>query len=53
MKFRAVFIAVVIATAMIVSAYLLHSRRPRSEVEQPTAAFVRATGKCAECHLNL
>src|SRR5215472_14550944 len=52
MTFRAVFIAVVIATALIVSAYLLHSRRPRSELEQPTAAFVKATGKCAECHLN-
>jgi hypothetical protein len=53
MTFRAVFIAVVIATALIVSAYLLHSRRPRSELEQPNAAFVKATGKCAECHLNL
>jgi hypothetical protein len=53
MTFRAVFIAVVIATALIVSAYLLHSRRPRSELEQPSAAFVKATGKCAECHLNL
>jgi hypothetical protein len=52
MTFRAVFVAVVIATALIVSAYLLHSRRPRSELEQPSAAFVKATGKCAECHLN-
>lgn len=52
MSFRAVFIAIVIATALIVSAYLVHSRRPRMEVEQPSAAFVRASGKCAECHLN-
>ena len=52
MTFRAVFIALVIATALIVSAYLVHSRRPKSDLEQPNAAFVKATGKCAECHLN-
>src|SRR6478672_746764 len=52
MSFRAVFIAITIATALIVSAYLVNSRRPRVVVEQPSAAFVRASGKCAECHLN-
>ena len=52
MSFRAVFIAITIATALIVSAYLVNSRRPRMVVEQPSAAFVRASGKCAECHLN-
>jgi nitrate/TMAO reductase-like tetraheme cytochrome c subunit len=52
MTFRAVFIAITIATAMIVSAYLMNARRPRSQVEQPNAAFIKATGKCAECHLN-
>jgi nitrate/TMAO reductase-like tetraheme cytochrome c subunit len=52
MSFRAVFIAITIATAMIVAAYLINSRRPRLVVEQPSAAFVRASGKCAECHLN-
>jgi hypothetical protein len=52
MNFRAVFIAITIATAMIVAAYLVNSRRPRVIVEQPSAAFVRASGKCAECHLN-
>src|SRR5215470_937305 len=52
MNFRAVFIAITIATALILSAYLLNSRRPRTAVEQPSAAFVRASGKCAECHLN-
>jgi hypothetical protein len=52
MSFRAVFIAIVIATALIISAYLINSRRPREQVEQPSAAFVRATGKCAECHIN-
>src|SRR5215470_18138244 len=52
MNFRVVFIAVTIATALILSAYLVNSRRPRVVVEQPSAAFVRASGKCAECHLN-
>ncbi len=52
MNFRSVFIAIVIATGLIVAAYLVNSRRPRVEIEQPSAAFVRASGKCAECHLN-
>jgi hydroxylamine dehydrogenase len=52
MNFRAVFIAITLATAMIVTAYLVNSKRPRVVVEQPSAAFVRASGKCAECHLN-
>lgn len=50
MNFRAIFIAVVIATAMIVSAFLVNSARPRVVVEQPSADFVLASGKCAECH---
>src|SRR5215472_14788870 len=52
MSFRAVFIAITISTALILAAYLINSRRPRVVVEQPSAAFVRASGKCAECHLN-
>ena len=52
MNFRGVFVAITIATALILSAYLINSRRPRVIVEQPSAAFVRASGKCAECHLN-
>jgi hypothetical protein len=52
MNFRAVFVAVTIATALILAAYLINSRRPRLVVEQPSAAFVRASGKCAECHRN-
>ncbi|HZT78363.1 MAG TPA: multiheme c-type cytochrome [Vicinamibacterales bacterium] len=50
MSFRPVFIAVVIAFALIVSAFLINRARPRVETEQPSAAFVRASGKCAECH---
>jgi hydroxylamine dehydrogenase len=50
MSFRPVFIAVVIAFALIVSASLINRARPRIETEQPSAALVRASGKCAECH---
>ena len=50
MSFRPVFIAVIIAFALIISAFVLNRARPASETEQPSAEFVRATGKCAECH---
>src|SRR6185436_1546849 len=50
MSFRPVFIAVVVAFGLIVAAFLLNRARPRVETDQPTAALVRATGKCAECH---
>lgn len=50
MSFRSIFIAVVIAFALIVAAFLINRARPRVETAQPTAALVRATGKCAECH---
>ena len=52
MSFRSVFIAVVIATALVVAAWVINARRPGIETAQPTAALVRATGKCAECHRN-
>ena len=50
MSFRPVFIAVIIAFALIISAFVLNRARPGSDTEQPSAEFVRATGKCAECH---
>lgn len=49
-SFRGVFIAVVIGTALIVSAFLLNSRRPRVELVKGNVALIRATGKCADCH---
>lgn len=49
-SFTAVFFAVVISTALIIAAFLLNSRRPPAETQQPAAANVRASGKCAECH---
>lgn len=50
MSFRALFSTIVIATAMLVAAFLLNSQRPAAQVHQPSASFVRASGKCAECH---
>jgi hydroxylamine dehydrogenase len=53
MSFRSVFIAVTVAFALILGAFLVNRARPRVETEQPTADFVRASGKCAECHARL
>jgi hydroxylamine dehydrogenase len=50
MSFRPVFIAVVVGFSLILAAFLVNRQRPRIETDQPTAAFVRASGKCAECH---
>ena len=50
MSFRSVFVALTVAVALIVGAFLIHRARPRTDVEQPSAEFVKATGKCAECH---
>lgn len=52
MSFRSVFLGVVIAFALIVAAFLINRARPKVETEQPSADFVRASGKCAECHLR-
>jgi len=50
LPFRPVFIAVVIAFGLIVGAFLINRARPPVETSQPSAEFVRASGKCAECH---
>ena len=50
MTFKSVFAAVFIGTAMIVAAFLINSKRPSIETDQPGPEYVRATGKCAECH---
>jgi hypothetical protein len=52
MSFRPVFIAVVLAGALIVAAFLVNSWRPRDVTDQPTAALVKASGACAQCHVN-
>jgi hypothetical protein len=53
MSFRAVFIAIVIGTALLVAAFMINWYRPRMVTDQPSAALIRASGKCAECHANL
>jgi len=50
MSFRSVFLAIVIGFALIVAAFLINRQRPKVETDQPEAALVRASGKCAECH---
>ncbi len=51
-SFKSVFIAVFIGTALLAVALLFHVNRPSRDVQQPQAEFVRATGKCASCHLR-
>jgi len=53
MSFRSVFIAVTVAFALILAAFLVNRARPKIETDQPTADFVRASGKCAECHARM
>jgi hypothetical protein len=50
MSFRSVFIALVIGFALILAGVLINRQRPALETGQPSAALIRATGKCAECH---
>jgi hypothetical protein len=54
MSFRAVFIGVTVAFALILAAFLVNRSRPAVETAQPTADFVRAsasapsaTGACS------
>jgi len=53
MSFRSVFIALVIGFGLVLAAFLINAQRPRVEIDQPTVALVRASGKCAECHARL
>lgn len=53
--FKSTFIAVLLATAFIVGALLISRARPPSQAAQYAGMadepdYVRATGKCAECH---
>ncbi len=50
MSFRSVFIAIVIAFALILSGYLINRSRPTYETDYAKATFIRATGQCADCH---
>ncbi len=50
MSFRSVFIALVVGFGLVLAGFLINRQRPAIETEQPSAAFVKASGKCAECH---
>jgi len=50
MSFRSVFIALVLSFALILGGLLINARRPAVETIQANASFVKATGRCAECH---
>lgn len=50
MNFRNVFISIIFATALIVAAFLINQERPSGASNQPAPEYVRAIGKCAECH---
>ena len=50
MTFKSVFISIFIGTSMIVAALVINTKRPAGDTSRPSAALVRATGKCAECH---
>ncbi len=50
MSFRSVFVALVIGFGLVLAGFLINARRPPVETGQPGADFVRASGKCAECH---
>ncbi len=50
MTFRHIFVSIILATAMVVAAFMVHSVRPDLETAQPGPEYIRATGKCAECH---
>jgi hypothetical protein len=50
MSFRSIFIALVIGFGLVIAGFLVNRARPPVETEQPSAALIRASGKCAECH---
>lgn len=49
-QFSSVFIAIFLGTALIIAALVLNQQRPSLDVNQPGASFIKATGKCANCH---
>ena len=53
MSFRSVFIALVIGFGLVLAGYLINRQRPAVDTDQPSEAFVKAAGKCADCHTRL
>ena len=50
MRFKYIFLAIFLGFLLLVAAFFFNRARPRIESDQPSADFVKATGKCAECH---
>ena len=50
--FRSVLIAVFIGTSLIIAALIVRSEQRVLDRSQPTAAHMRARGKCAQCHMR-
>jgi hydroxylamine dehydrogenase len=50
MSFRGALITVLLGTALVMGAFIINACRPPSDSTQPSAALVRATGECADCH---
>lgn len=50
MTFKSVFNAVLLGSAFIFAALLINFARPEVETAQPGPEYIRATGKCAQCH---
>lgn len=50
LSFGSIFLTVVIATALVVGAFLLHRERPAAVTQQPSPDLVKASGECAACH---
>ena len=48
--FKKIFIPFIIGIGLIVIAFLFHYARPNQEINQPSAVYIRASGKCASCH---
>ncbi|MCH8286580.1 ammonia-forming cytochrome c nitrite reductase subunit c552 [candidate division KSB1 bacterium] len=50
MSFKNIFISIFIGTSLIISALIINSKRPEVETSRPTPDYVRASGRCAQCH---
>ncbi len=50
MSFKSIFLSVFLGATLIVIVLIFNANRPQVERNQPSADFVRASGKCAECH---
>jgi hydroxylamine dehydrogenase len=51
-SFRGVFIAIVIGTALLVSAFMVNHYRPPVTTAPATEQVITASGKCVECHIQ-